>query len=100
VKSQDYRKMITDLEKIIVSNFDSIHMDNKFEFLVCSKLVGHKSKLHDAIWDEGEKSISPNGSFIIDKYNKNPQKNRIDLILSEHRNVLAIMSQTPPAIGR
>ncbi len=91
-RRKPYEKMILDLEEIINNRFTDINLDNKFEFLVCAKIVGYKSYLETKIYDEANISVSELGNFIIDKHNNNPQTNNIDIASSEHRNVLFIMS--------
>ncbi|HZJ34589.1 MAG TPA: hypothetical protein VFD55_01065 [Candidatus Angelobacter sp.] len=89
-----YRKMLSRLEGLIVTNFDKINLDNKLEFLVCARICDFKSKLFERVYHECEKSISHEGMFIIDIHNQNAQDERNDFIRSEHRNVLFIMSTT------
>ncbi len=92
-----YRRMIEQLEQIIGAQFGAINLDNKCEFLVCCRLVGYESKLASRIYSEAERSVSNNGSFIIDRHNTNPQQANVDSASSEHRNVLLIMSSLPYA---
>jgi len=90
-----YQQMIQELEILITDNFTSINLDNKFEFLVCARMVGLTSPLEAAIYDEAAKSISDEGTYLIDKHNDHPQTDNISLDKSEHRNVLFIMSHSP-----
>lgn len=90
---EPYLKMQQQLEKLVADHFVDINMDNKFEYLVCCKILGTTSKLEDKIFQEAERSLSENGCFIIDRHNNNPQAANIDLPSSEHRNVLYIMSR-------
>ncbi|CAN5143959.1 hypothetical protein BH09PAT3_BH09PAT3_0920 [soil metagenome] len=87
-----YRTMIQELETLITERFDDINLDNKFEFLVAAQLVGTESSLAPAIWDEAGRSLSPEGTFIIDTHNGNPQTANSGFAKSEHRNVLCIMA--------
>lgn len=91
-----YRQMLDELETCMVENFGSINMDNKFEFLVCCKLVGKVSSLEEKIFSEAEQSVSEDGTFIVDRHNTNPQITNNTLDLSEHRNVLYIMANREP----
>lgn len=87
-----YRQMIQELEAVIDAHFASVNLDNKFEFLVCCRLVGYTSKLAARIETEAEASIAPDGMFLIDRHNSNPQTANTTLDLSEHRNVLYLLS--------
>lgn len=91
-----YQKMMDELENYIDQNFTAINLDNKFEFLVCCKLAGKTSRLENKIFEEAEQSVSPDGTFLIDMRNTNPQTANITLDLSEHRNVLFIMADRDP----
>ena len=90
-----YTRMIELLEQRITVHFDSINLDNKFEFLVCCKLAGYHTKLTAAIEREAQQSISPEGAFLVDTINHAGQSDKTSFADSEHRNVLYIMSQTP-----
>jgi hypothetical protein len=87
-----YNQMLTDLERLINVHFERINLDNKLEFLVCARICNFPSELYKRIYDECKKSISPDGTFIIDTHNQNAQTRRNDFVSSEHRNVLFIMS--------
>jgi len=89
-----YRQMLEILEKLITKHFDKINLDNKLEFLVCARICRYDSKLFGRIYKECEKSVSPDGTFIIDRLNQNAQNERNNFVSSEHRNVLFIMSTT------
>lgn len=89
-----YLTMLTELEATIAQHYDSINLDNKFEFLVCCRQLGYASSLQDQIYQEAEISVSELGSFLIDRHNGNPQTSNVTLDLSEHRNVLFIMSHS------
>lgn len=90
-----YQKMLDVLEPLIETNFNDINLDNKLEFLVCARICHWRSRLADQIYAECERSISPEGTFIIDVHNTNIQNDRNDFVKSEHRNVLFIMSTSP-----
>jgi hypothetical protein len=90
-----YRQMVDELEALISDNYDDINLDNKCEFLVCAKMVGVSSSLETKIFDEASKSVSDEGTFVIDKLNNNPQITNTSLDKSEHRNVLYIMANRP-----
>ena len=91
-----YRQMLDELETVIEKRFTEINLDNKFEFLVCCRLVGKESSLTRRIDDEAHKSISTEGNFIVDRHNTNPQSANTTLALSEHRNALYIMAMNEP----
>jgi 2-polyprenyl-3-methyl-5-hydroxy-6-metoxy-1,4-benzoquinol methylase len=89
-------KMLEKTEAIIQNNFEKISLDNKFEFLVCSRICDFHPAIENAILEEAARSLSPDGNFLIDTLNtKAATKERNDFIGAEHRNILAIMSQTP-----
>lgn len=95
VSAPAYTRMLDMIEQRIALNFTSINLDNKFEFLVCCKLVGFSSHLAEKIQQEAAQSISPEGIFLIDTINSAGQNNKTSFTDSEHRNVLYIMSQQP-----
>ncbi|HUB93458.1 MAG TPA: hypothetical protein VMB52_03060 [Verrucomicrobiae bacterium] len=95
-----YRQMMQELELVIGENFTAVNLDNKFEFLVCCRLVGYKSNLARRIEDEAERSISEQGLFLIDRHNTNPQAANSTLELSEHRNVLYLLSHLDSPLTR
>lgn len=86
--------MLRYIEALIADNFILINLDNKFEFLVCCKVLGYSSRLSGQIIAEAEQSFSDSGDFLIDKFNENIYPNKNSFELSEHRNVLFIMSST------
>lgn len=87
-----YIRMMEELEVIIGEHFADINLDNKFEFLTCARITGFSSSLESKIYAEAEQSRSPNGTFLIDTHNNNPQTANSDLATSEHRNVLFILA--------
>lgn len=93
-KLPTYRKMLARLEPLINDKYKLINLDNKLEFLVCSRICGYVPKIDKRIYEECAQSISPEGTFIIDTHNDNIQSDRNDFIKSEHRNVLFIMSSS------
>lgn len=99
IREEDLKTYITMLEKtekIIDEHFCEISLDNKFEFLVCTRLCNFHSPIESRILEESARSLSPDGNFVIDTENsKAAPEERNDFIGSEHRNVLFIMSQTP-----
>ncbi len=91
-----YTSMLEASEKIIEKNFQTISLDNKFEFLVCARMCQFQSTVEKNILLEAEKSLSPDGNFLIDTLNTKAAPNeRNDFVGAEHRNVLFIMSQIP-----
>ena len=92
--NRTYQEMLRRLEATIEANYDDINLDNKLEFLVCARILGQTSRLAERIYAEAEKSVSPEGTFLIDIHNNNAQANKLSFNDSEHRNVLYIMSCT------
>ena len=92
-----YREMLHIIEPLITKYFDDINLDNKLEFLVCARICGYDTPLFETIYEECQRSVSPEGTFLIDIYNSNIQEDRNDFVKSEHRNVLFIMSTSPYA---
>ena len=91
-KSSLYTHILKSIESEIANNFLWVHLDCKLEFLVCSYLHGYTSYLAPMIRSEANNSLSPEGAFVVDKYNRNPQLHRVTFQTSEHRNALYIMS--------
>jgi hypothetical protein len=90
-----YQQMLLELENVIGGSFEQVNLDNKFEYLVCCRMLGMTSVLEDRIWAEAERSLSPDGTWIVDRENANPQVANATFDRSEHRNVLCIMAGTP-----
>lgn len=90
-----YANMLERLEAVIGEHFDRINLDNKLEYLVCTRICDVPSMHADRIYAECEKSVSKDGMFIVDTHNQNGQTDRMTFEKSEHRNVLYIMSATP-----
>jgi hypothetical protein len=89
-----FAKMLNELEEIIAKRFEDISLDSKLEFLVCCRICGINSPLFKKVYDECQKSISPEGHFLIDRHNKNSKTSLSSFNSSEHRNVLFIMSSS------
>ena len=94
-----YVEMIKQLEQLIHDNFTAINLDNKFEFLVCAQICDYKSFLTDRIYEEADKSVNDEG-FIVDVHNTNKNPHKQSFMMSEHRNVLFIMSTTKPLFNK
>lgn len=92
VQDDIYTEMCKYLESIISKNYFDISLDNKCEFIVCCKLTDYSTYLEPIIKDEADNSLSNIGNFIIDKYNKRAKIQKNQYQLSEHRNVLFLMS--------
>ncbi len=91
-----YIQMLKFIESIIHNNFESISLDNKFEFLVCAKICEYESVIEKDILAEADNSLAPDGNFLIDTHNtKASPDERNDFVGAEHRNILYIMSQSP-----
>lgn len=88
-----YRDMLASLEVLIAEHFDDISLDNKLEFLVCCRICSYDSPLFDRIYKECDKSLSPNGTYLIDTLNMYAASSaKKTFAASEHRNVLYILS--------
>jgi ubiquinone/menaquinone biosynthesis C-methylase UbiE len=87
--------MFNELTSLIESQYERINLDNKFEYLTCAQLLHQTSPLAERILAEAAESLSPNGNFIIDQHNQNPQVTNSDLNSSEHRNVLLLLATRP-----
>ena len=90
--SRYYIHMIQQLESLIDENFNDINLDNKYEFLVCCRILGFETNLTDRINEEGGQSLSGEGDFVVDTINTFKQSKKTSFSDSEHRNVLLIMS--------
>jgi len=91
--SKIYQQMIKQLEVMVGSHFFDLSLDNKLEFLVCCQLVGYKSQYEQIIFSEADNSFSDIGNFLVDKTNKNRSFLADEMMISEHRNVLYLMSK-------
>lgn len=87
-----YMEMIRLCEKIIVENYFAISLDNKFEFLVCAKLLDYKPALERIILAEADRSLSPIGNFLVDRLNDSKEISSQNILDTEHRNVLFVMA--------
>jgi hypothetical protein len=94
VKSSEYTILCKKVEHIIKDNYFDVSLDNKLEFLVCSQICGYDTTLRQLIEQEAEKSVSWAGNFLVDTFGSdgNSQTGHC-LRISEHRNVLYLMSQ-------
>lgn len=93
-----YQTMLQETEELITAQYDTITLDNKFEFLVCARLCNYTPHLVDKIYAEARVSMNDQG-FIVDTVNQaiNPVKQ--SFLMSEHRNVLFIMSTSTPTFS-
>lgn len=83
-----FRAMLDLCEDYILRNFAEVSLDVKLEYLVCVQLVNAETSLEDAIREECEGNMSPEG-FLLDE--RRPSRFN-DLEGAEHRNVLFVMS--------
>jgi SAM-dependent methyltransferase len=91
-----YRAMLIRLDTLIEQHFVNISLDAKLEYLVCCRLSKHQSPIADRIYQECERSLSPDGTFLIDTHNTFARvTHKHTFEASEHRNVLFIMGTTP-----
>jgi hypothetical protein len=92
-----YIKMLQVLEEIIADRFELLSLDTKLEFLVCCRICNYQTDLESRINQECKQSKSPHGDFLIDVKNAFATRtDKKDLIDSEHRNVLFILSGSWP----
>jgi hypothetical protein len=97
VRKESYLQMLARLETIIHDNYKRISLDNKLEFLVCSRICKFKTDLSLMINEECEASVSQLGTFLVDTQNDFAHlSTKKTLETSEHRNVLYIMSTIAP----
>lgn len=89
-----YRKMLEELEETMAGR-DDLKLDNKFEFLVASRIAGRQTHLSSEINEQAQLSLSYQGKFIVDKLNESLHPKLNTFSGSEHRNVLFIMSGSP-----
>lgn len=96
VKATPFRELCVKIEEIIEADYYDVTLDNKLEFLVCAELCGYKSKLRRIIGQEAEMSVSWAGNFLVDTINsRGASRAKHGIQVSEHRNVLYLMSQRP-----
>ena len=96
-RSQQYVDYTQKLDTIIADNFNHISLDNKFEYLVTTRLVNYSSSLEARIWEEAELSLSARGDYVIDRHNDYAGALADNISSAEHRNVLLIMAAARPA---
>lgn len=70
-----YHAMLQEVERLIDTQYSTVTLDNKFEFLVCARLCGYTTYLTEKIYNEASVSINDQG-FIVDTVNQaiNPVK--------------------------
>jgi hypothetical protein len=86
-----YKTMLQELEDVMKGRTD-IKLDNKFEFLVASRICDRETSLFVEINRQTNASLDDSGQFIIDRLNSGVNKALNTFSGSEHRNVLFIMS--------
>lgn len=90
-----YIDALSKLDTILMTDaYTELHMDIKFEVLVCAKMCGVHLRSAAKIYEEAMQSVSPQGDYIVDTVNNQAQQNYANLSSSEHRNVLFLMSCT------
>lgn len=92
-KHASYSTLLTKFEALLAEQYDDVSLDTKLEFLVCCRILAYTSPLEPRIYEECSRSVSPNGTFLIDTHNTfahNPHKK--SFAGSEHRNTLFLMS--------
>ncbi len=117
IRLSQFKRVFAKLEQLIGDNYFDLSLDNKIEFLVCGQICGYESDKRSIIEQEASKSVSWAGNFLVDSFGLSNDSRTADCLrLSEHRNVLYIMSQKqfarendgnavnskmkPPVIGR
>ncbi len=99
VRMAAFRDICRELEAIIQEHYFDVSLDNKCEFLVCSRLCGYRPAIKNLILDEAKRSLSWSGQFIVDN---DASGVRHILRTSEHRSVLFVMAsqeRTPPEVA-
>lgn len=96
-KKDTYLKMIAELEKVIGENYFNVSLDNKLEFLVACRLTDCSpfKYMEKQIYGEADRSFSSLGNYLVDTLNDKKKTVGDNLIISEHRNVLYLMSCLP-----
>ncbi len=97
VNGEVYTEMCRRVEASIESQYFTVSLDNKFEFLVCAALCGYKTRLRSLILQEAEGVVSWAGPFIVDR---DAQAVRHVVQSSEHRNVLYVMASETEAFRK
>ena len=88
-----YTAALRKLDAVLMSDaFEDLHLDIKFEVLVCAKMCGIRLASTDNIYQQALQSLSPQGDFIIDTAGAQAQTGYATLSSAEHRNVLFLMS--------
>lgn len=83
-----FRAMLAKCEGYVLENFAAMSLDVKLEYLVCVQIIDANTSLEDAIREECEGSMSPEG-YLLD--GRRPARlNNLDG--AEHRNALFVMS--------
>lgn len=94
-----YFPLLKRVESLIQNNYFTTKLDVKLEFLVCCRILAYVSPLFALITQEAWVSVHEEG-YIVDMYNTYATVSPKSLELSEHRNVLYIMSATDPVFQR
>lgn len=92
VDGEKLREVVICAEKLIKSNYFTVSLDMKFEFLVCCQMTNHMSGLRKIILTEAEWSLSPLGNFLVDTHNDWKNRHSHKLAQAEHRNTLYLMA--------
>jgi hypothetical protein len=88
-----YDTYYLELERIIRTQYARVSLDQKFEFLVCMKLLAKQSALYERILDEALQSFDEQGNYFVNRHNSYYRKHaRSTRLSTEHQNVLAIMA--------
>ena len=90
-KQPPHLKMLQKLETIITEHLVETKLDVLYEYLVCCRILNHRSELEPQILARTEKAVHPDG-FIAEPLSTHLQAS---LQNAEHRNVLFLLSQSP-----
>lgn len=86
---KSYTKMLLRVESIINEDYENVSLDNKVEFLVCTKLCKKNSYLREKILSDIRKAFDFDRNYFAEC---GKSKNDAAFKKGEHRNVLALMA--------
>jgi RimK family alpha-L-glutamate ligase len=89
---EEYSSMVKELDKFIKDNYFKLALDIKFEFLVCCDLCNYNSEIRNMILEEAGRSLADNGNFLVSRLNDTRGFLTRNILDSEHRNVLYVMT--------
>ena len=90
-----YQEILKEVEKSIFNNYFEISLDNKFEFLVCARMLDFRTPLKQMINNEAEYSFSDSGNYLVESFGRDAAiHQKKNLLSAEHRNILFLMANT------